>query len=182
MPISAPSGPTPIPGMTARMSSWRCAASFGRVGKRTRWSWIASIRLRRCIQGSPHRARRTFLQVARAAQRRAFAAERSGDPAGGNIGQGPGLRGQVCRRDLRDPAAGRRCSRLFRGYQGADGGARARPGGMQDPVRLTADHRRNEIRGARPAGGAQQLVPAEGGMAIFPPTWTSICPGCRPTP
>ena len=125
-------------------------------------------RLRRSGQGPSHRARRAVLQVARAAQRRALAAERAGDPAGRHLAQGPRLRRAVRRRDLRHPAA-------LAGRQGATTTtsraawpSAGRPPeackilfGVQPIIGATRG------RGAREAGEHNALVPLEGGMAIL---------------
>ena len=123
--------------------------------------------VRRCVEGAPHRACRAFLQVARAAQCRALAAEWPGDPAGRDLGQGSRLRGQVCRCDLRDPAAGRGRGGLFRGHQGPDGELGRDPDeckilfGLQPIVGATEA----EARALQEEHNS--LVPAEGGMAIL---------------
>ena len=85
----------------------------------------------------------------------------------GTSAQGPRLRGQVRRCDLRHPAAGRGCRRLFRRHQGPHGELGRDPDackilfGLQ-PIVGTTEEEAQALQEEH-----NSLVPAEGGMAIL---------------
>src|SRR6185312_9441012 len=112
--------------------------AVGELGRGRRGDGPRKGPVRRLQQDSPHRAQGRILQVARAAQRRALAAGRAGDPAGRHLAQGRRLRRQVCRRDLRHPAAAAGRQALLRHYQGPHGRAGPAAGALPHPVRHAA--------------------------------------------
>ena len=124
----------------------------------------ATPSVRRCGKSAPDRARWPLLPVARAAQRGPLAPWRAGHPAGGRVGQGAGLRREVCRCDLRHPAAGARMPRStaiasMRTWTRSDGtGASARC--CSACSRSSAQTR---SAGAGDAGRAQRAGAARGG-------------------
>ena len=75
-------------------------------------------RLRRPGQGASHRARGAVLQVAGAAQRRPLAAERPGDPSGGDVGKGPSTSPPATRTRSSPSSRTWRVPRATTGHQG----------------------------------------------------------------
>ena len=157
--------------------------AVGQLGRGRRRDGPRGRHLRRSRQGASHRARGPLVQVARAAQRRALAAERPGHPAGRHVGQGPRLRRALCRRRVRDPAQPRRRQGPVRRHQ-----ARRRRGGpagqrLQVAVRRAADHRLLARRGARTSRpSTTRWCRWKAAWRSCPAISTSTSRPCRSTP